>query len=135
MTAHQSYEDASQGSPNLEALQYLQENWGRTEIGAASRVAKTSVISGSAGIAVDIPTGAKIIDAHVICTASNGSGSMTIKTAGGTSISDAMACTTADAIARATTLDTTYTTVDADGIEIVANDDADSGDVYIHYMK
>lgn len=134
MSKHQGAYDTSQGNPNLEVLQYLQDNWDADAISSAKRVVKTSVISGVAGITVDIATGATIIDAHVICTASNGSGSMTVKN-GANAITNAMACTTQDALARAATIDSTYQIVGTSAITVVANGNADAGDVYITYTK
>lgn len=137
MSKHQSSTDASQGSPNLEILQYLQENWGPTEVPTAMRVAKASVVPSGGNIEVDIPIGATIFDATVICTASNGSGSITIKTNADSpvTITDAIACVTADVVARAGTIDSTYNIVTADGIIAVPNGTDDSGDVFISYKK
>lgn len=137
MTIHQSAYDESQGSPNLQALQDIQEAIGGQGLTSFARTAYTPVLSGSGGVEVDIPTGARIIDAHVICTNTNGGGTMTIKT-GATvpvTISDAMTCAVNDTIARASTIDWTYGVVGADGIKIFANSDDDSGDVYITYVK
>jgi len=135
MTIHQSYDDAGQGSPNLEGMQYLQENWARTEINAALRVDKVSVASGSAGIDASVPVGAEIIDVVVVCTGSNGSGSMTVKDADDNDITDAITCATDKAVTRAGTIDDAYRVVPTDGVKVVANADGDKGDVYIHYIQ
>jgi len=137
MTRHQSYTDDSQGSPNLEALQYLQENWGIDEISAAVRTAKVSITaSGTAGVAANIPVGAEIIDAHAICKATVGGGTARVRVGGGGSnITDAIAFATNDALARASSIDTTYSIVGSDGIEVVTNADTNLGDVFIFYKK
>jgi len=137
MTIHQSSDGSGQGSPNLGFLEWLQSMFGSTVIPTLLRTVKKSIITTAvAGIAVDIPIGAKIIDVRVICTTSNGSGSMQIKTGADTPvvISDAIACVTGDVLARAGTLDTTYTTVGTDGIKIFSNGASDKGDVYIDYI-
>jgi len=137
MTIHQSAFDASQGSPNIEVLQYLQDNWGKDEISAALRVAKVSITaSGTAGVAAVIPVGAEILDVHCICKATVGSGSAQVRVGGaGAVISDALTMATNDALTRASSIDTTYNVVGSDGIEVVTNSDNDRGDVFITYKK
>ena len=137
MTIHQNSFGENMGDPNLGALAYLQDNWGPSEISAAMRVAKAAVVPSGGNIEVDIPVGAEIFDVQVICTASNGSGTVTIKTNADTpvAITDAIACATVDAIDKATTIDTTYSKVTADGVIAVPNGNGDSGDVFISYKK
>lgn len=139
MTEHQSAFDASQGSPNLEVLQYLQDNWGMTEIGQAARVDKIilTATTGTAGVAAaNIPVGAEIIDVSVHCNVTNGGGTVTLRVGdGGADITDSITMATADAKTRASTIDQTYNVVGADGVEAYTNADADQGDVYIHYIK
>ena len=136
MTARKDAFDASQGKPNLSALQYLQDNWGIDEIAAAERVCKT-VVSGSAGVEADIPLGAEIIGVTVICKKENGSGTMTVKTGAESpvDISDAIACATDKAVDYAATIDDAYNVVGADGVKIFGNGAADYGVVFIKYMK
>jgi hypothetical protein len=137
MANYKSSTDPAKGQPNLEALQYLQDNWGKTEIAAAIRIEKVTVTaSGTSGVAASgIPQGAEIIDAWCVATSTVGSGSAQVKVTDGDAITDAMDMATADALARATTIDTTYSTVGADGIEVVTNGDTDAGYVYIAYTK
>ena len=124
------------GSPNIEALQYVQENWGQTEINASVRVARTTVTaSGTAGIAVDIPQGATILDVVVLSTDTIGSGTVQVKVTDGSAISDAITMETANAITRLGTIDPDYAKVGADGIELVTNGDSDEGYVDIYYKK
>ena len=71
--------------------------------------------------AVTIPYDMEVIDVIVQCTASNGSGTLTLKN--GTAVTNAIACTTDTAIARAASIDDAYSklyttstvTVDANG--------------------
>jgi hypothetical protein len=138
MTVHQSAYDESQGKPNLEVLQYLQDNWGSAEIAAAVRVEKVSITaSGSSGVAAStIPVGAEIIAIENHCKATVGGGTARVRIAGGgANISDAMAMAVNDAVTRATTIDQTYKVVTVTGIEVVTNSDDDRGDVYIYYKK
>ena len=138
MSRHQSYTDESQGSPNLEALQYLQDNWTKTEVKASVQVEKVSITaSGTAGVtASGIPVGAEIIDVVVHAKATSGSGTVTVRIGGaGASITDAITMAVLDAIDRAATIDQTYKVVTTDGIEVVTNGDTDLGDVYIFYKK
>jgi hypothetical protein len=137
MTIHQGSYDESQGSPNLEVLQYLKENWGPSQISGSLQVAKASVVPSGGNITVDIPVGSEIVDIVVQCTASNSSGSITLKTGADTpvSISNAIACVTVDTMARAGTIDQTYKIVSEDGLLAVPNADDDSGDIYVYYKK
>jgi hypothetical protein len=133
MSKHQSYTDDSQGDANLEALAYLQKNWGRTEIANALRVTSKAVLNAVTGVAIAVPQGATIVDAHVICTTSVGSGSMQVKDGDSNAVTDAMACTTANALARAATMVPAYQVVTDAGIIVVSNANADRGTVYITY--
>jgi hypothetical protein len=136
MSQYKSDFDASQGSPNTSALQYLQEQLTPEVISSMELVCRT-VVSGSAGVEADIPMGAEIIGISVLCLKSNGSGTMTVKTNADTpvTISNAIACVTADVIAYAGTIDSTYQVVGADGISIFGNGTEDYGVVYIKYLK
>lgn len=139
MANYKSADDASQGNPNLATLQYLQDNWGKTEIGQAERVDKVvlTATSGTSGIAaINIPVGAEIIDATVHCNVTNGGGTARLRVGGGgANITDAITMATADAITKASTIDQDYNIVGSDGVEVVTNADADQGDFYIHYIK
>ncbi len=135
---HQSAYDESQGNPNIEVLQYLLENWKPGDISASLRKLTTVIdVDASAGIAVTLPAGAEIIDVLVQCQATVGGGTMQIKT-GATvpsTISNAIACATNHAIARAGTIDDAYNVVGADGIKIFSNSASDRGTVTIFYKK
>lgn len=138
MSNYQGAFDNSQGSPNLGAAQYIQQNWGINEIKSAVRVEKISVTaSGTSGVAATtIPVGAEIIDVVIHPTATSGGGTATLRVGGaGASITNAMTCAVLDTIARATTIDQTYKIVGADGVEIVTNADADLCDAYVYYKK
>ena len=130
--------DESSGSPNLQVLQYLQENWGMTEIRSAVRVEKISVTaSGTAGVtSTDIPVGAEIIDAIVHPTSSSGGGTATLSVGGGgADITDAITCATEDTIGRASSIDQTYKIVTSSGVTVTTNGDSDTCDFYVHYKK
>ena len=128
------------GKPSLNHLQYLQDHWAKADIDNAllcETVNITSSLSGTSGVeAAGIPEGATIVDVVVHTTTTVGSGSAQVKVGGGgAAISDAIAMATADAVARASTIDQTYKIVGEDGIEVVTNSDSDEGDVYIYYKK
>lgn len=130
--------DAGAGSPNLQVVQYLQENWTKDQIHASVQVEKISVTaSGTAGVAAtSIPTGAEIIDMVVHCNASVGGGTARLRVAsGGANITDAVVMATLDAVTRAGSIDQTYKVVPAAGIEIVTNADTNLGDIYVYYKK
>lgn len=135
MTKYVGDFDASQGSISFPALDYLIDQLPPATIHSLERVCKT-VVSGSAGVEADIPMGAEIIGVTVNCLKSNGSGTMTVKTGADTpvTISNAIACVTADVTAYAGTIDGTYAIVGADGIKIFGNGAADYGVVYIKYL-
>lgn len=136
MSNYKSAYDASQGQPNLDVLLYLQEQFPADVIASLPRVCKTTV-SGSAGVEADIPVGAEIIGATVICKKTNGSGTMTVKTGADSpvDITDAIACETDKAVDYAASIDDAYSVVGADGVKIFGNGAADYGDVYITYLK
>lgn len=138
MTIRQDAYDSSQGSPNLAVLQYLQDNWSKTDIASSLQVEKITISSsGTSGVAAtDIPVGAEIIDVLVQATSTVGSGTARVRVgSAGNNISDAIDMAAEDAIARATTIDQTYKIVGADGIEVVTNSDSDAGVVYVYYKK
>ena len=138
MANYKSNTDSSAGSPNLSALQYLQENWGQDEISAAVRVEKISVTaSGTSGVtSTDIPVGAEIIDCVLQATATSGGGTAQLSVGdGGAAISDAMTCAVEDTIARASTIDQTYKVVTAVGVTVTTNGDSDTCDFYVYYKK
>jgi len=138
MSNYKSAYDESSGSPNLEAVQYTQENWGKNEIVSALRVEKVSVTaSGSSGVeATTIPVGAEIMDVVVHPTVNSGGGTAKISVGnGGADVTNAIPCAVEDTIGRATSIDQTYKIVTTDGIDVITNDDADKGDVYIYYKK
>ena len=136
MATYKSSTDAAKGSPNLEALQYLQENWGSSEIDAAVRVVRTEITaSGTAGVAVTIPVGATILDVVVTATATVGSGSARVRVTDGDNITDAIDMAVTDAIDRAASIDSTFAKVTVTGIEIITNSDSDLGYVDIYYKK
>lgn len=130
--------DNNNVKPSLEELERLQTDLSRATVDALLYVAKCEVVTGGdSGVAVDIPMGAEIVGAICLCTRSNGSGSMTIKTNGTipNTISNAMAATTEDALALSSTIDSTYAIVGSDGIAVFANAAADAANVYILYKK
>lgn len=135
MTGPKSAYDSDQGNPNLEVLSYLQGQLTPTVIGSLERVCKT-VVSGSAGVEADIPMGAEIIGATVICLKANGSGTMTVMTGADTpvAITDTIACETDTAVDYAATIDDATNIVGADGVKIFGNGAADYGAVYIKYL-
>lgn len=138
MSNYKSSDNAAKGSPNLEALQYLQDNWGIDEINASLRVNKTSITaSGTSGVDVTgIPVGAEIVDIVVHANATSGSGTVQLSVGdGGSAISDAIIMATADAVTRMGTIDLDYKSVTVDGLTLTTHADADLGDVFIYYKK
>jgi hypothetical protein len=119
-------------------MQYLKDNWGKTEISNSLQVAKVSITASgtSTPVAADIPVGAMIIDAFCIAKATVTSGTAQVRVgSAGAAITAALVMAVEDALVRAATIDTTYSTVGADGIEVIAHSDADRGDVFILYKK
>lgn len=133
-----SFSDTQGEALLLQAMQYIKDNWGKDEISASVQVAKVSITASGAttAVAATIPVGAEIIDAWNICKATVGSGTATVRVgSAGSSISNAMTMAVNDAVTHATSIDTTYSVVGSDGVEVVANSDSDRGDVYIAYKK
>lgn len=137
MTAPKSAYDSSQGSPNLGVIQYLQDNWTPDDINSTLHIVKTNInADATGGIAVDIPVSAEIIDAWVVCTSANASGTMKVQTAGTVAhdVTDAMICAVNKVVVKAGTIDDDYNIVSEDGIQIVSHAAADRGFVFIAYM-
>lgn len=83
------------------------------------------------GLAIPIPFAFEILDVIVQCRASNGSGSLLLKKAS-TAITDAIACVTDKAIARAGTIDDAQATLSTtDVLTVTANGAGDKGLVTI----
>lgn len=81
--------------------------------------------------AVTIPYDMEVIDVIVQCTASNGSGALTLKK-NGTAVTDAIACTTDTAIARAATINDAYSTLyTTSTVTVDANGANDRGIMWI----
>lgn len=138
MGNYKSATDAAKGSPNLEALQYLQENWGASEISASLRVEVINITTDATGgqTTTNIPVGAEIVDIVVCSAATNAGGTVTASIGGGgAAISDAIAMAVIDVRAAAGTIDRTYKIVTAAGITVTTNGAADFGDVYVYYKK
>jgi len=134
--------DASQGKPSLDFLGYLQGIFTATFITRLTTktvyVVKTSITAdATAGVVVDIPLNARIIDMWAIAKATNGSGSVTLKdgAASPVTLATAIAMATDGALARlAAGLTASLSQVVAtQGIKLFANGAGDRGDVYITY--
>jgi hypothetical protein len=130
---------AGKGSPNLEAMQYNQEQITEQLInGQVSYVAKLSVTASATGgtTFTSVPVGAEIVDVTVHCTATNGSGSAKLTVgAGGADITDAITMATLDAVTRVGTINQTYKYVTADGVDVVTNGNDDRGELFVYYKK
>jgi hypothetical protein len=138
MANYKSATASSQGSPNLEALQFIQEQLPAGVLSELTFTCKVSVTTGGdAGITADIPVGAEIIGASVVCTRASSSGTMTVKTGASSpvAITDAMACETDKAVDYAATIDDATHVVGVNGVKVFANAAADAGIVYIQYRK
>jgi len=141
MTIHQSSDDTGQGgNPNLEAMQRLQKEWGKSEMASSILVSEVSVAAlasgSSVGIAAVIPIGSEIIDVKVIPTVSSAGGTMQVKTGSGVNaVTDVMTCATDQTIARAASIDDAYKYVTADGVRVFSNAEADAAQVYLYYKR
>ena len=106
-------------------------------LGAAPVVIKTTVdaAANSTAKTVTVPYDVYIVDVIVQCNATSSSGTLTLRT-GTTAISDAIACATNHAVARAGTLDDAQTSIGpTDNINLIANGANDRGTVYIIGMR
>ena len=93
---------------------------------------KAITADATGGSAVDIPFAMEVIDAVVICTATNSSGTLILKK-GSTAITNAIACATDTNVARAGTIDDSVMVLAAgDTVTVTANGANDRGIMYIH---
>jgi len=83
------------------------------------------------GLAITIPYAMTIYDVIVVATVANGSGTLTLKN-GATAITDAIACVTDKAVARAGTIDNAVSSITtATTMTVVSAGAGDRGIVYI----
>ena len=82
----------------------------------------TVAVDASSGLTIPVPYGIKIRDVIVQCTVASGSGTLTLRKST-TAITDAMACVTDKAIARAVSIDAE--------LNVIANGGTDRGIVTI----
>ena len=92
----------------------------------------TVAVDASSGLTIPVPYGIKIRDVIVQCTVASGSGTLTLRKST-TAITDAMACVTDKAIARAVSIDDEQSTIVKDSAElnVIANGGTDRGIVTI----
>lgn len=139
MAGYKSSDNTQKGSPNLEALQYMQEQLiDKVRAGQISYVEKLSVTASATGGTTfsSVPVGAEIVDVVVHATATNASGTLKLTVGdGGSDITDTIACETLDAVDRAASIDQTYKYVTDSGLDVVSNGADDRGDVYVYFKK
>ena len=108
-----------------------QSNQIGTLIKGSPCVVKVTISADATGEkAVTIPYDMEVIDVIVQCTAANGSGTLQLKN--GTAVTDAIACTTDKAIARAASVDDAYSTLlTTSTVTVDANGASDRGIMWI----
>ena len=99
-------------------------------VGADATGLGLTFTNATTGLAV----GDRIVDLWVVCTESNGSGSLKLSHGdAGADISAALACVTIDVLTRGALI--VGGVVTADGLTIIANGAADRGKMYLTYIK
>jgi len=87
------------------------------------------------GQSITVPYDMTIYDVVVVATAASGGGTVTVRSATN-AISDAIACAVDTTVARAGTLDDTYTSVTtSSSLNVITNGAADRGLVYIYGIR
>lgn len=85
----------------------------------------------SSGLSFRAAVAGKVIDAWVQCTSANGSGTLQLRR-GTTAITDAVACATANAISRATSVDASEMEVEEQELlNVIANGAGDRGTLFL----
>ena len=79
--------------------------------------------------------GDKIVDVWIVCTDGDSTGTLKIGHKDGNDITDAMTCTTANAVTRAGELDPDELEATADGFTVTAGADVDRGIMFISFVK
>lgn len=80
-------------------------------------------VTATAATALQIPglkEGDEIVDAHVICTAANVSGTLVVEDGAGNDITDGMICAGDKVVVRAGTIDDAYSTLPATGAKVIS---------------
>ena len=106
-------------------------------LGGALKVVEIDIdADATTPVVAKLPVGAKIVDAKVLCTSSNGSGSLQVRTNAGSpvAITDAIDCITDGVLAGAGTIDDAERVVTSDGVQVVANGAGDRGIAQIYYI-
>ena len=102
------------------------------QLGSALRSALIAIdfevtADATSGLTIPVLYGIKIREVVVQCTATNGAGTLTLRTSTN-AISDAIVCAVDTTIGRAGTLDNDYTTIAKDGnLNVISNGAADRG--------
>jgi hypothetical protein len=85
----------------------------------------------SAAVQSDFGFNFTVIDAFVLCTATNTSGTVTVQNSAGTAITNALTCATANDVSRTTSIAAATKTITDGKLKFKANGATDRGIVYI----
>lgn len=103
------------------------------QIQAYEPIVLTAAVTADAtgGQSITVPYAMTIIDAWVVCTAANASGTLTLRSSTN-AISDAITCAVDTTLTRAGTLDDAYTAITTStSLNVIANGASDRGIIYI----
>jgi predicted metalloprotease with PDZ domain len=85
----------------------------------------------SSGLSIDVPYDMTITDVWTVCTAANGSGTLTLRSATN-AISSAITCAVDTTLSRTSSLDDAYTAITtATSLNVISNGAGDRGIIYI----
>lgn len=88
----------------------------------------------TAGLTVDVPRGALVVDMWNVCTAANAGGTVKLNIIGGADVVDAMAMAVDNALTRGAVLNHANRVVPAAGVEVTTAAAGDRGLVYVAYI-
>jgi hypothetical protein len=120
--------DISKGNPNLEYLAFLQNNLSQEDVYNIAKFKEVAIIEDAATtpFVVDgVPEGSRILNVHVICTATNTNGTLQLRTNAGSpvAITDAIVCAVDKTVINASTIDDDVLRVTSDGLQVLAAGD------------
>ena len=107
------------------------KRWRDSTIGILDVIEIAVTADATSGVSITAPYACKIIDAFANCTTANAGGTLTLSD-GTNAISNAVTCAVLDVNTRASTIDSTYGSIQKGStLKVTANGAADRGVMYV----
>ena len=122
--------DEAQGSPNLEALQFLGKNMKADQVvNIAAMLPLTIDVAGNGGLTFPVPFDCEVVDIVVHASGTSGSGTVTLSN-DGHAVSNAIIMAADKVVTRAASIDPAYSEFsEGDDFTLTTNGSGDRGTV------